>query len=246
MQQNQQETLVHAISILNITRYATQVNRQHINILMDAMEKTHQDIITLYNIMHTLYSTLSYQQIILHIRSILANLWDSLHHMQEISIHTMDYSDAATTGILSPHVLPVQDLGEMLKHIEEMLPSTMHLPISSEGTLHFYRYLHTHVLITDEQFLSLINVPIQDHEQQIEVYKIFNLDIPHGNYSACFDIRNKYLGITPDETNATEISEEQFQTCQKTNGQFCILNTLLLPLANAPTCVSALYAKGQI
>ena len=65
-QHNQQETLVHIISILNIPRYATQVNRQHINILMDAMEKTHQDVKTLYNIMHSLYSSLNYQQIILH------------------------------------------------------------------------------------------------------------------------------------------------------------------------------------
>ena len=40
-QHNQQETLVHAIYILNITRYATQVNWQHINIIMNAMEKMH-------------------------------------------------------------------------------------------------------------------------------------------------------------------------------------------------------------
>ena len=66
-QQSQQETLVHIISILNVTRYATQVNRQHINILMDATEKTHQDITTWYDIIHSLYSSLSYQQIILHI-----------------------------------------------------------------------------------------------------------------------------------------------------------------------------------
>ena len=70
-QQNQQETLVHVISILNITRYATQINRQHINILMDTTEKTHQDITTWYNITHFLYSSISYQQIILHIRSTL-------------------------------------------------------------------------------------------------------------------------------------------------------------------------------
>ena len=65
-QHSQQETLVHTISILNITRYATQVNRQHVNVLMDTMEKTHQDVTTLYNIIHPLYSGLSYQQIILH------------------------------------------------------------------------------------------------------------------------------------------------------------------------------------
>ena len=141
-QHNQQETLIHVISILSITRYATQVNKQHINLLMDTMEKMHQGIMTLYNIMHSLYSSLSYQQIILHIRSILANLRDSLYYMREVAIHTIDYIDAATTGILSPHVLPVKDLREMLSHIEEMLPSTMHLPISSEDALHFYRYLH--------------------------------------------------------------------------------------------------------
>ena len=31
----QQETIVHIVSILNITRYITQVNRQHINIVID-------------------------------------------------------------------------------------------------------------------------------------------------------------------------------------------------------------------
>ena len=58
-QQNQQEILVHIISILNITSYATQVNRQHVNILLNTMEKMHQDVMTLYNIMHSLFSSLS-------------------------------------------------------------------------------------------------------------------------------------------------------------------------------------------
>ena len=66
-QHNQQETLVHIISILNITRYAPQVSRQHINIVMNAAEKIQQDVMTLYNIMHSLYSSLSYHQIVLHI-----------------------------------------------------------------------------------------------------------------------------------------------------------------------------------
>ena len=60
-------------------------------------------------------------------------------------MHTIDYIDTATTGILSPNVLPVEHLRKMLLHIEEALPSTMHLPVSSEDTLHFYRYLHTHI-----------------------------------------------------------------------------------------------------
>ena len=136
--------------------------------------------------------------------------------MREAALHTMDYIDAATTAILSSHVLPVEDLREMLTHIEETIPSTMHLPISSEDTLHFYRYLYTHILIADEQFLLLINVAI-------EVYEVFNLDIPHGNYLAHYDIQNKYLGITLDETSAIAVSEDQFKMCPK--GQWAILYT---------------------
>ena len=67
--------------------------------------------------------------------------------MREVTICIMDYVDAATTKMLSPHVLPVEDLRKMLLHIEETIPLTMHLPISSDDALHFYRYLCTHVLI---------------------------------------------------------------------------------------------------
>ena len=150
--------------------------------------------------------------------------------MREVTIHTMDYIDAATTRILSPHVLHVEDLRKMLLHIKETLPSTMHLPISSGNALHFYRYLCTYILITNEQFLLLTDVPIQDHTQQLEIYEVFNLAIPHRNFSACYNINNKYLGITHDKTKAVEISEDQFKTCQEANRQFCNLIISLLPL----------------
>ena len=74
-----------------------------------------------------------------------ANLHDSLNYIQTVSTHTMDYIDAATSGTLSPHVLPVVDLQRMLKHIADTLPPTLHLPISPEDTLHFYRCLPTHM-----------------------------------------------------------------------------------------------------
>ena len=239
--------LVHFISILSITRYATQVNRHHINIVMNAAEKTHHNVTTLYNITHALYSSLSYQQIVLYIHFILANLQDSLYYITEVTIHTMDYINVATTGILSPYVLPVEDFRKMLLHNDETLPLTMHLPVSSEDALHLCRYLCTHVFIAEEQFLLLIltDVPIQDCTQQLEIYGVFNLAIPHGNFSACYNINNRYLGIMHDETKAVEISEDQFKTCQKANRQFYSLNTPLLPFTNPPTCISALYTKDK-
>ena len=161
--------------------------------------------------------------------------------MREIAIPTMDYVDAATTGILTPHVLTSRGSEENAM----TLPSTMQLPISSEDTLHFYRYLHTHILIANEQFLLLIDVPLQDHAQQLEIYDIFNLVIPQKNFSAYYNINNRYLGIMYDETKAVEILVEQFNTCQKASRQFCSLNTPLQPLVNPPTCIATLYTKDK-
>ena len=182
---------------------------------------------------------------ILHIRSVFGNLCDSLNYIQTVSTHTMEYIDAATSGTLSPHVLPIIDLQKMLQHIADTLPPTLHLPISPEDTLHFYRYLHTHILIENKQFLLLIDMPIQDRSYQITIHQILTLDIPHRNYSAHYNVHTKYFGVTKDVTMAVELSTTQFQACQHANGQFCSISIPFQPLAIQPTCIAALYAKSK-
>ena len=148
----QQETLVHIVSILNITRYAVQVNRQSINILMGKVDETSHDINNLYNLTTSLATSISFHQLILHIRSVFANLCYLLSYIRMVSTYTMDYINAATSGTLLPHILPVMDLQKMLIHIKETLPSMLHLAVPSDDTLHFYRYLCMHVLIANKQF----------------------------------------------------------------------------------------------
>ena len=188
--------------------------------------------------------SINFHQLILHIRSVFANLHDSLNYIQMVSTHTMDYINAATSGTPSPDVPPVIDLQRMLQHIADTLPPTLHLPISPEDTLHFYRYLCTHILIENKQFLLLIDVPIQDRSRQITIHQILTLDIPQGNYSACYDVATKYLGVTNDATMAVVLSTTQFQACQEANGQFCSITTPFQPLANPKSCIAALYAES--
>ena len=244
-QHSQQETLVHVISILNVIRYATQVNRQHINIVMNAAEKTHQDVTTLYNLTHSLYSSLSYQQIVLHICSILANLRDSLYYMREVALHTMDYIDAATTGILSPHVLPVdRSQRNAITHWRDTTFNHAFTDFIRQCTSLLQIPMHPHL---DCRWTVLITnpcTPIQDHTQ-LEIYEVFNLAIPHENFSACYSINNRYLGMTHDETKAVEISEDQFKTCQKANRQFCSLNTPLLLLVKPTNLYNSFIHQGQ-
>ena len=132
----------------------------------------------------------------------------------------------------------------MLQHIADNLPPTLHLPISPMDTLHFYRYLRTHVLIENKQFLLLINSPIQDRARQITIHQVFTLDIPHGNYSARYDINTQYFGVIKDATMGQELSCTQFEACRQANGQFCHISTPFQSLANPSTCITALYAKS--
>ena len=73
-QTSQHNTLVHIVSILNITRYTTQVNRHSINSLIDAVHTTSQDINSLYNLTTSLATSINFNQMILHLRSVFANL----------------------------------------------------------------------------------------------------------------------------------------------------------------------------
>ena len=150
---------------------------------MDKVDETAHNVNNLYNLTTLIATSLSYHQLILHIMSVLANLWDSLSYMRTDSMHTMDNANAAMTGTLSPHILHIMDLKKMLVHIDVTLPPTLHLPVSSEDTFHFYRYLCIHVLIANKQFLFLIDVPIQDRSQQLSIYKVFILNLPHGNFT---------------------------------------------------------------
>ena len=177
---------------------------------MDAARETSYDINNLYNLTTSLAASINFHQLIFHIRSVFANLCDSLNYVWMVSTHTMDYINTATSGTLSPHILPVMDLQRMLTHIADTLPPTLHLPVSPDDALHFYRYLCTHILIKNKQFLLLIDVPIQDRSQQITIHEILTLSTPRGNYSACYDIDTKYLGITKDATMVVELSTTQF------------------------------------
>ena len=237
--------MVHIVSILNLTRYETQVNRQQINIILKEITKSKEDIRALFNITNQLATQVQVQNIILHLRAMLANLRDCLHFMKQLANHVLEYIDTATTGTLTPHLIPVPDLQQMLYQIESELPPNMHLPIPSSDPLHFYRYLQTHVLVEDNQFLLLIDVPIQDRAQQIQIYQIINLPVLVGNYSMRYTMDTKYIGVTYDRTKAMDIPEEQFKLCKEANRQFCPLSTPLQPLTNPPSCVTALYTKNS-
>ena len=68
--------MVHIVSILNLTCYETQVNRQWINIILKELTRSNKDIRALFNITNQLATQVQVQNIVLHVRAMLANLGD--------------------------------------------------------------------------------------------------------------------------------------------------------------------------
>ena len=59
--------MVYIVSILNLTRYETQVNRQWINIILKELMKSNKDIGALFNITNQLATQVQVQNIVLHL-----------------------------------------------------------------------------------------------------------------------------------------------------------------------------------
>ena len=167
---------------------------------MYVLQRSNADLDKLFNITEVL---------IHYMHTILAYFRDSLAYIRQIAIHMIAYD-----------VFPVENLRNMLRHIESELLSTMHLPTSSDNTFHFYLYLST-TCTNSRQFLLVVDVPIQNRVKQLPIYQIFSLPVPHSNLSAKDKINHKYIGVTYDETKAVVISYLQFRACQHANGQFC-------------------------
>ena len=139
---------------------------------MDDIQKANEDMDNLLNATDVLMQYLRYHQIYTYACTISAYFRDCLTYMRHVATHTLDSVDAAMTGILSPYILPVEDLRAMLRYIKVQLPPVMHLPISSKNTFHFNRYLKTQILLANEQFLLPIDIPIQDRAQELQIYDL--------------------------------------------------------------------------
>ena len=96
----QQETLVHIIFILNITRCATQVNRQKINEVTDALQKANQDMNILLNVTDIVTQCLMCHQLYTYACIIFPYLRNCLTYMNQFATHMMDYVDTVVIIII--------------------------------------------------------------------------------------------------------------------------------------------------
>ena len=126
----QEQIQQHIISILNITWNTTQVNRQKLNEVMDALQKANDGMNILFNITDILMQCMRYHQIYTLCPHFIG-LPQGLSHIHETSCHIQ------WIMWMQQWLIYYHQIHSLLRCIKAKLPSIIHLPMSLDNTLHF-------------------------------------------------------------------------------------------------------------
>ena len=129
--------------------------------------------------MSSIYTYINYQQILLQVHSILVNLRDSLCYMRQIAMHVMDYIRCSHYWYI---ITTCTSSRRFKRNADAHWKQSYHQPCTYQcHQMTLFTSIDTcapTVLVAEEHFLLLVDVPIQDHTQQLEIYQVFSLLIP--------------------------------------------------------------------
>ena len=118
--------------------------------MIDNLQRSNEDLNRLFNITEVPTQSIRYQQMYIYMHTMPAYLRDSLTYIRQVTIHMMDYVDIATTNILSPDILPLEDLRSMLRHIE-LLTTLNNIPAYIIGWHHSFPLVSQHKCVINRR-----------------------------------------------------------------------------------------------
>ena len=132
---------------------------------------------------------------------------------------------------------------ELLK-ISKQLPPKITLPEDPTINIwHYYRFLTVTPMISGNQLLLMIKIPLLDSDSTMTLYKIHNLPIynPDIGKSLSYKLEGSNLTATKDNSYATILTEAEFIQCTLVQGHFCSLNTALFHIDYSKWCLAAMF-----
>ena len=99
---------------------------------------------------------------------------------------------------LDPTVMPVFQLRELLKYVQQEIEGSPRLELPLELNSHdiqgYYNVIRVTALLTDDVLFIVMTIPLKDTSLQMNVYKVHNLPLIHPklNISVTYDLEGKY------------------------------------------------------
>ena len=152
---------------------------------------------------------------------------------------------------LDPTVMPVSQLRELLKYVQQEIEGSPRLELPLELNSHdiqgYYNVIRVTALLTEDILFIVMTIPLKDTSLQMNVYKVHNLPLIHPklNVSVTYELEGKYLAIGHEGHYVSLPEEGEFAMCLLTQGGLCKMNQAMYPSDKVDWCIWALFIKDE-
>ena len=152
---------------------------------------------------------------------------------------------------LDPTIMPVSQLRQLLKYVQQEIEGSPRLELPLELNNHdiqgYYNVIRVTALLTDDVLFIVMTIPLKDTSLQMNVYKVHNLPLIHPklNISVTYELEGKYLAIGHEGHYVSLPEEGKLTMCLLTQGVLCKMNQALYPSDRVDWCIWALFIKDE-
>ena len=152
---------------------------------------------------------------------------------------------------LDPTVMPLSQLRELLKYVQQEMEGSLRLELPLELDSHdiqgYYNVIRVTALLTDDVLFIVMTIPLKDTSLQMNVYKVHNLPLIHPklNVSVTYELEGKYLAIGHEGHYVSLPEEGELTMCLLTQGWLCKMNQAMYPSDKVDWCIWGLFIKDE-
>ena len=152
---------------------------------------------------------------------------------------------------LDPTVMPVSQLRELLKYVQQEIEGSPRLELPLELNSHdiqgYYNVIRVTALLTDDVLFIVMTIPLKDTSLQMNVYKVHNLPLIHPklNISVTYELEGKYLATGHEGHHVSLPEEGELTMYLLSQGGLCKMNQAMYPSDKVDWCIWALFIKDE-
>ena len=198
-----------------------------------------------------LFATVQFLGSIIQTRHKLAMIRDTVNSLSQNIHHLNTYFRALGSNKLSPEMVPLNDLFELLTDVRQDLVGhpKLQLPdlLDVNHLYKYYRYMRIEAVLVSDMLLCVLQIPLVDRTKRFQVYKIHNLPlpIPQLKKQLHYVLHHEHLALTTDRLYVTYPSASEILSCQISSGAFCEINSAIYPVSTSQTCEHSLFIKDE-
>lgn len=251
--QNIVHILEDSITILNTSRLEISKNRHTINDILETISAINNKI---SNVTKELSSQIieveNFLQMYLKLDLIVEELKHSMQNGLVLLENLKLQINMLSTEKLSPLIISPVTLKATLKNIATKLPREFRLPDNEDKNLwKYYTYLRCATVVTNNQIIIVVFIPILDFSSQFEVYNVHNYPVALANTSqrtensnlmtAQIDLDSYILALNNERTKYIILNQMEAQKCSNPWQSFCEFQSPVYSVSLHESCVISLF-----